>query len=367
MKVDFYLTCVPGLEFISSKEVDNLKIGHTVEEKTGKGRIFFRSKYIKIPKMHCLLRTAERIVFLLERCKVDGLDEIYRVVKELDFSFINPEWSFAVRSTRAGDHDFTSIDIGRVAGKAVIDSYMESKGERLRVDLDKPDVIIRCDLIGNDFMVGIDMTGDEGMHKRKYRIYRHPAPLNPVIAASLVYLSDWNHRNSLLDPFCGSGTILFEAGMMARNTPICRFRRDFAFTRFFASFPEIREKRVETRLYGVERFRKHIDGAKSIAEHVEIHPELIEGYAERIDEYFDEIDFIITNPPYGLRIGKKRIIEELYRAFLRASSKILKEKLVVITAERDVFEKFAVEYFGDFERYDVRYGGLVTGVYVIEV
>jgi len=367
VKTDFYLTCTPGLEFISSKEVENLKIGHTVEKKAGRGRIFFRSKYSKIPEMHCLLRTAERIVLLLERCEVNGLDEIYKVVKKLDFSFIKPEWSFAVRSTRAGNHDFTSIDIARVAGKAVIDSYMESGGVRLKVNLDRPDVIVRCDLIGNDFMVGIDMTGDEGLHKRRYRVYQHPAPLNPVIAASLVYLSEWSHKNTLLDPFCGSGTVLFEAGMIAKNIPVCKFRKDFAFTRFFSEIPEIKVIRVDLRLYGIDRFGKHVNGAKMIAEHVGIYPEFFEGYAERINEYFDEIDFIITNPPYGLRIGKKKIIEDLYSSFLRSASDILKRKLVVITAERNVFERYAREHFGDFQRYDVRYGGLLTGVYIIEV
>jgi len=366
VKTDFYLTCTPGLEFMSSREVEHLKIGYSIEEKSGKGRVFFRSEYSKIPEMHCVLRTAERIVLLLERCTVNGLDEIYRVVKKLDFSFIEPEWSFAVRSTRAGNHDFTSIDIGRVAGKAVIDSYMESRGVRLRVNLDEPDVIVRCDLIGNDFMVGIDMTGDEGLHRRRYRVYQHPAPLNPVIAASLVYLSEWYHKNTLLDPFCGSGTILFEAGMMARNIPICRFRKDFAFTRFFSKVPETRENRVNLKLYGVERFRKHVEGARIIAKHVHIYPKFLEGYAERINEYFDEIDFIITNPPYGFRIGKKKVIEDLYSSFLKSTSEILKKKLVLITAERNVFEKYAREYFEDFQRYDVRYGGLITGVYVIE-
>lgn len=366
MKDVFYSTCPPGLEFVAAGEIEGKKLGRIVEVREGRGRVFFRSSWQSVPHLNCLLRSVERVVFLLGRGEVEGLEDIYRVVRGIDFGFIRPEWSFAVRATRVGEHDFTSIDIGRVAGKAVIDSYMADKGVRLRVNLDEPDVIIRCDLIGDDLMVGIDTTGDEGLHKRRYRVYQHPAPLNPVLAASLVYLSGWSHSKSLLDPFCGSGTILFEAGMIARQIPICRYRRDFAFTKFFDHLPEVEERSVELRLYGIERFRKHLEGARAIADHTGIHPVFFEGLAERIEEHLDSVDFIITNPPYGLRIGKKRVIEDLYSGFLRSALKVLEEKAVVITAEREIFEKYAEEYFPDFLRYDVKYGGLLTGVYVLK-
>ncbi len=361
----FYATCPPGLEFIAAGELEKKGFGKVLEVRKGKGRLFFRSKWESIPHLNCLLRSVERIVFLLGRERVDGLEDIYRAVRSIDFSFIKPEWSFAVRATRVGEHEFTSIDIGRVAGKAVIDSYMESRGVRLRVNLDEPDVIVRCDLFEDDLIVGIDTTGDEGLHRRRYRVYQHPAPLNPVLAASLVHLSGWNSRKTLLDPFCGSGTILFEAGMIARNIPICRFREDFAFRRFFDSLPEVEERNVELKLYGIERFRKHLEGAKTIAHLTGIHPVFLEGQAERIEEHMSSVDYIITNPPYGLRIGKKRIIEDLYSGFLRSASKVLEEEAVVITAEREVFEKYAEEYFPGFLRYDVKYGGLLTGVYVL--
>ncbi|NOY11370.1 MAG: class I SAM-dependent RNA methyltransferase [Archaeoglobi archaeon] len=366
MKDVFYATCPPGLEFVAAGEIEGKGLGRVVEVREGKGRVFFRSSWQNVPRLNCLLRSVERIVFLLGRERAEGLEDVYRIVRSIDFSFIRPEWSFAVRATRVGEHNFTSIDIGRVAGKAVIDSYMEEKGVRLRVNLDEPDVIVRCDLIDDDFMVGIDTTGDEGLHKRRYRVYQHPAPLNPVLAASLVYLSGWSSTKSLLDPFCGSGTILFEAGMIARQIPICRFRKDFAFTRFFDSLPEVEEKDVELRLYGIERFRKHLEGARAIADYTGIHPVFLEGLAERIEEHLERVDFIITNPPYGLRIGKKKIIEDLYSGFLHSASKVLEEKAVVITAEREIFERYAEEYFPGFLRYDVKYGGLLTGVYVLK-
>jgi len=362
--MEFYATCTPGLEFISAKEIEGKKLGRVIELREGRGRVLFESEYDLIPLLNCSLRSVERVVLLLARERAGDLDEIYKAVKRIDFSFIRPEWSFAVRSNRLGDHDFTSVDIGRVAGQAVIDSYIEARGVRLKVNLDSPDVIVRCDLIKDELLVGIDTTGDEGLHKRNYRVYQHPAPLNPALASSLIYLSEWSHEHSLLDPFCGSGTILFEAGMIAKNTPICKFRRDFAFLKFL-ELPKIEERDVELKLYGVEKFRKHVEGAELIARYVGIYPKFIQGYAERIGEYFDSVDFIVTNPPYGLRIGRKGIIERMYAEFLRAASSILEKRMVVITSETAIFEKYARDNFESIEKFDVMYGGLRTRVYVI--
>ena len=363
--MEFYATCTPGLEFISAREIEGKGLGRVIELREGRGRVIFESEYDMIPSLNCSLRSVERIVLLLARERTSELDGIYRAVKGIDFSFMRPEWSFAVRSNRLGEHDFTSVDIGRVAGQAVIDSYMEARGVRLKVNLDSPDVIVRCDLIKDELLVGIDMTGDEGLHKRNYRVYQHPAPLNPTLASSLIYLSEWSHEHSLLDPFCGSGTILFEAGMIARGTPVCKFRRDFAFLKFFGELPSFEERDVELKLYGVEKFRKHIEGAELIARYVGIYPEFIQGHAERIGEYFDSVDFIVTNPPYGLRIGKKGIIEKIYAGFLRAASSILKRRMVVITSETSIFEKHARDNFEKIEKLEVMYGGLRTGVYIV--
>lgn len=366
MDEEFYLTCAPGLEFISAYELESKGLGKVIEMRRGRGRLFFRSEFEKVPLMHSFMRTAERIVLLLERAEVNSLEAIYKEVRRLDFSMIRPDWSFAVRSTRAGEHSFTSVDISRVAGRAVIDSYSADTGVRLKVNLDEPDVIVRCDLVQDELIVGIDMTGDEGLHKRKYRIYQHPAPLNPTIAASLIYLAGWNHEWSLLDPFCGSGTILFEAGMIARNTPITKFRRDFAFLKFFSELPEIEEREVELKLYGVEKFKKHLKGAEIISDYVGIRPILIQGYAERVQEYFDEIDYVVTNPPYGLRIGRKDIIAKLYSSFLESVSRILKRRMVVITKERSVFEKYASDHFKLIIEYEAKYGDLPVGIYLVE-
>ena len=372
----FYATLSPGLEEIAANEIESLG-GKIVEIRRGKGRVFFEGDLKLMAKLNYMARTLERIMILLAVEKFETLDDIYRIVKGLDFSWIKPDQSFAIRPLRAGEHDFTSLDVGRVAGQAVIDSYLESKGVRLRVNLDEPDVIIRVDVIFDEVYVGIDTTGDESLHRRGYRVYDHPAPLNPTIASSLIMLSEWNPKKSLLDPMCGSGTILIEAAMMGRNIPPQKFRKEkFLFTNIYGEelLEEVKEEaeRLERRdlkmmLIGIERFRKHIRGGITNAKTAEVCDTIHFIQADATELCLKYVDIAITNPPYGLRIARKGMIEELYDGFLRSAKDVVGEKIVIITAEDRILrdKAFRNDYTIDREIW-VRYGGLDTKVFVLK-
>jgi tRNA (guanine6-N2)-methyltransferase len=368
----FYSTSAPGLEDVAAKEIEEL--GGKIT-RLSRGRVYFEGDIGLVATLNYWGRTIERAVLLLKECKVEGLEEIYREVRELDFSIIKPHQSFAVRSKRVGFHDFTSIDIARVAGQAVIDSYLASKAVRLKVNLNEPDVIVRVELIDHTLLVGIDTTGDEGLHKRGYRVYQHPAPLNATIAASMIRLSAWRCHQVLVDPMCGSGTILVEAAMMARNVPPGKFRKDFAFTRIFGDelLEEVRyhqEKGCTPTLIGIERFEKHIRGARQILEFTGFDfIKLIRGDATRLDEYLelDRVDVLITNPPYGLRIGKKGIIHDLYSGFICSAYKVLRNggRIVMITPEKELVRSLAENAGYSVEERPVSYGGIDAGIFIL--
>ncbi|ADB58505.1 tRNA (guanine(6)-N2)-methyltransferase [Archaeoglobus profundus] len=365
-----YATTTPGLEDVSANEIELL--GGKVEEvRFGKGRVFLTGDLELVAKLNYLARTLERVMILLRVEKFEKLDDIYRIVKEIDFSFIKPNQSFAIRPLRVGNHDFTSLDVGRVAGQAVIDSYMESGGVRLKVNLDEPDVIIRVDVINDEVYVGLDTTGDIALHRRGYRVYDHPAPLNPAIASALVMLSGWKCDEILLDPMCGSGTILIESAMMGRNIPPQKLRDDFQFVKIWGKEiledvkKYVTESDVDLNLVGIERFRKHLKGAKINSE--------VAGVADTIDYVQGDAtklclktaDVVVTNPPYGLRIARKGMIEELYEGFLRSAKGIV-DRIVVITAEYRILKEKAeaLGYVIEEERL-VKYGGLDTKVFVL--
>jgi len=370
----FYSTCTPGLEDVAAKEIEELKGRVT---KLSRGRVYFEGDLRLVATLNYWGRTIERVVLLLKESRVENLDEIYKEVRRLDFSIIKPHQSFAIRSKRVGIHDFTSIDIARIAGQAVIDSYLASKAVRLKVNLDEPDVIVRVELIDSTLLVGIDTTGDEGLHKRGYRVYQHPAPLNATIAASMIRLSGWKCDEVLVDPMCGSGTILVEAAMMAKNVPPGKFRNEFAFTRIFGDelLEEVKGYRENLEistptLIGIERFEKHIRGAKQILEFTGFNfIKLMKGDATRLDEFLDAggVDVLITNPPYGLRIGKKGIIQELYSGFLRSASKVLRDrgKIVMITPEKELVRCLAQDIGYSVEERPVAYGGIDACIFIL--
>ncbi len=364
--MEFYATLPPGIEDIASKEVEKLG-GKTFEIRKGKGRIFFEGNEELIPKLNCLARCLERVVVLMLRGKFKSLDDIYSAIKALDFHFLDDK-SFAIRSTRAGSHDFTSIDVARVAGQAVIDSFMESYGKRLKVNLDEPDVIIRVDVVDNEFFVGIDTTGDDALHKRWWRVYNHPAHLNSTIACAMIELSTWNNRKSLVDPMCGSGTIPIEAALIGRNIPPNK-NREFAYFKLYGekvAYTNEVNKKLE--LYGIEKFKKHLYGAKRNAENAGV----IDTIKFELGDATDlkgEFDCIITNPPYGLRIARKGIIKRLYEKFCISAKNCMhsESRLVVITAEHKTMESAAKKAGLEIEHSRfVRYGGLLTKIFVFQ-
>ncbi len=368
--MQIYVTTAPGLEDISAREIEVLG-GKIREVRVGKGRVFLEGDLELVVKLNYLARTVERVMVLLKVEKFESLNDIYRIVKEIDFSFIKPNQSFAIRPLRVGEHEFTSLDVGRVAGQAVIDSYIESKGVRLKVNLDEPDIIIRVDVINDEVYVGLDTTGDEALHKRGYRIYDHPAPLNPAIASALVMLSEWKCEEILVDPMCGSGTILIESAMICRNIPPQKLRENFQFTKIWGYdlLEELKgdvfENDDNLSLIGIERFRKHLRGAKLNSEVAGVSDTIdyVQGDATKLCLRY--ADVAITNPPYGLRIARKGLIESLYMGFLESARDKI-GRIVVITAEHRILKDCALrlDYSIEEERW-VKYGGLDTKVFIL--
>ena len=364
----FYATLPMGLERVSAREIEGFG-GRIRELREGKGRVFFEGRMDLVPILNNLSRTLERVMLLLCNTHVSSLDDVYRAVKSLDFSFINPDQSFAIRSSRTGTHDFTSIDISREAGQGVIDSYLKDRKIRLKVDLDDPDIIIRVDLIQDELFVGIDTTGDRALHKRWYRVYNHPAPLNPSIACSMIYLSGWKKEKTLLDPMCGSGTIPIESAMMIRNIPPGK-NRDFSYFEFLGRIlPEFRESGDSSIILGSDRFRKHVEGAKENAKEAGV-LDTVRFFQMDVKELKGiEAEYIVTNPPYGLRIGRKGRIKELYEILFERSMDVLTGDsiLTLITPYGDLIKDLSIAFgFQIKEEMKVRYGDLDTTIFKLK-
>jgi len=282
---------------------------------------------------------SERLGGIGEEEPEKALQRIESFVKELPVErFVKVSESFAVRSFRKGEHKITSVDVARTVGKAIFER-LERFGSP-RVNLDHPTVIFRAELIGDVFFLGIDTTGDSSLHKRPWRVYDHPAHLKASIANALIELAEPD-GGSFIDPFCGSGTIPIELAL-----------RDYT-----------------GEITCLEKFRKHLTGAKmnALSAGVIDRINFILGDATKLSEYVKRMDFVVSNLPYGLKIGRKSAIPGLYTDFFGELAKVLEKRGVFITTEKRTIEKAIGENgFKVIHHRLIGHGGLMVHTYVIE-
>ncbi len=356
--MQYLATTVMGLEDLAAEEIE--KFGGRIRE-IKKGKVIFSGSeelmYILNYASKCLFR----ITILLGNGEIDGLEDIRKVVRAADFC-INK--TFAVRSKRRGEHNFTSMDINAVVGEEIL-----KKCHNAKVNLDEPDITFLCWLEDRDFLFTIDTSG-ETLHRRGYRVYQHPAPINPVLASLILRFAGWRGER-IVDPFCGSGTILIEAYHNYNNVP--NKWRDFHFYNLpfynVEMWREAREKidSKETRKYleliGIEKFEKHIKGARKNALKANAPIRCIRGEAEFLHKYVTYAPHIITNPPFGLRIGSKKKIFKLYEDFAEELEEYFSGTIFTIIIPYPKFEN----YFEVLEKRDVMYGDLRTKIYKMRI
>lgn len=364
--MELLATTIAGFENIAIREVGEL-IGVQAQQKK-LGMIGFPGELDDIFTLNYTSKSLHRIFLLLRRSTFSQLSDIYQIVREISYQpYIEPDQSFGIRSQRHGEHDFTSIDVAREAGQAVIDSYREETGVRLKVDLDDPDVILRAEVRNDQFWIGIDTTGNDSLHKRGYRVYQHHAPLKATLSYCLLQIAEWSEAESLLDPFCGSGTISIEAAHWARKIPN-RFRGHFAFQKLrFLDHDRFREMKAEIdsqlrhpqlRISGCDLFKRQVQGALQNARRAEVEVDFFRGDATKVPLNYDKL---VTNPPYGLRVANKRITRELYQAFARNLERWEWKRAVILTGAPKLFES---RYLS--RKMSIMYGSLPAVVLVLD-
>ncbi len=348
----FFATTVRGLEDIASSEVEALT---GVPALPDVGKVFFEAELDSIFKLNFCSRTLHRVVLLLSSGRFENLNDLYEMARSVNYSeLIDSSQSFAVRAERHGEHNFTTLDIASRVGQAIIDSFMADRGCRLRVNLDNPDVEFLCLVRGDEFILGLNTTG-ESLHKRHYRVYDHPAALKTTIASAMIKISGWKPREPLLDPMCGGGTIPIEAALMARGVPPGFFRGDdFAFLKLrFLDMGEFEDFKAEClskvsherfQIYGFDKFRRYVDGAVRNARSAGVEDTISFAVrdAMKLRNFLDfSPEHVITNPPYGIRMRSGRM-NIFYKSFLRSLRNVASgSTLTLITAAKRCFVEAA--------------------------
>ena len=339
-----------GLEEVACNEVESL-IDSKCE--TDYGKIIFEAKPEEIYELNLSSRSLLKLLILLCQEKAHDLDDVYRVAKNIDYTeFIPQGKSFGVNSSRYGDQDFTSVDVASKVGQAIIDSVKEKRNERLEVDLDDPDIEIYSLLRDDELFLGINTTG-ESLHMRSYRDNVHPAPINPTAAYGLLEFSGWAGE-ILWDPMCGSGTIPIEAALKHKNAAPSINRSYFRFEELNFFDPEVfnevkseiiyRSVSGDSSFVGSDKYSKHVELAQANAKEAGVIDlvRFIEGDLAEINIEKD-FDYVISNPPFGLRVGDPSIAREVYEKFWDRMTEFDGINITLVTGNDDLQMKAPIK------------------------
>ncbi len=350
----FLATCNPGTEDIVASEVSWEVSGSRVEWiREGAGRLVFSASGDERLVLEQILglRSIHSAVLLLAEAEVSrgrgGLREAWRAAYESGIhSYIPYGASFAVRGVRIGEgHSYTSIELASTVGDAVQRAAEEGLGWRPQVRLNSPDVVVHAEVDDTTFRAGILVSGERSRHRRRYRVYDHPAALKASLAYSMLLLAGARDGDTILDPMCGGGTVAIEAALLFESS----------------------------RIYCVELNRRHAAGARLNAESARVSSrvEVYWGDARSLEDLLgkDSVDRIVSNPPYGIRLGDPVDVRQLYKEFMPSAAAVLRRggTAAIITAETEaLLEAARQSRLGLKTSRRVRHGDLWVDIVVLE-
>ena len=274
-------------------------------------------------KANYSLSTALRILVPIHSFSVKNEFQLYERFKKFEWeNYLDLNQTFVIDSTVHSDY-FTHSHYAALKVKdALVDSFQEKYGKRPSVEKENPDIVFNLHISHDKVTLSLDSSGDS-LHKRGYKTEHGKAPINEVLAAGLLKIAGWDGKGNLLDPMCGSGTILTEAALMATNIPPQIHRGKFAFENWKDFDAELFEKIKETRLNRMREFSGKIVGYDinpamlKIAEENIVNADLEDFIEVKYKDFFQsEKDLfpvlILFNPPYNERMESNN--EILYKS-----------------------------------------------------
>ena len=215
-----------GLEQVLAQELielgaNNVQIQRRAVSFTGDKRMLYSANFC--------LRTASRVLVPIATFKAKTTDEIYEQSKQVDWGqYMTPKTTFQIDATVYSDLFRHSQFITYRVKDAIVDWWMGHGGVRPNVQLTNPDMYLNVHIAGDVVTLSLDSSG-ESLHKRGYRVANTQAPINEALAAGMLLLAGWKGESDFYDPMCGSGTLLIEAALIARNIAPGIYRKGFAF------------------------------------------------------------------------------------------------------------------------------------------
>ena len=312
-----------GLEEVLAGELvelgaNNVQIERRAVSFTGDKRLLYTA--------NMCLRTASRVLVPIATFRAKDADAVYEQAKQIDWSrYMTLKTGFAIDATVYSDTFRHSQYVTYRVKDAIADYWMEREQKRPSVKLTDPDLSLNVHIAAETVTISLDSSGDS-LHKRGYRVANTEAPINEALAAGMLLLAGWHGQGDFYDPMCGSGTLLIEAALIARNIAPGIYRKGFAFEKW-ADFDrdlfediyndDSRERPFTHKIYGsdagyyaVQTALKNIQSA-SLQRDIEVRQIRIEEL--RLADRDTNGALVMMNPPYGERLSQDKDVLRLYQ------------------------------------------------------
>lgn len=307
-----------GLEEVLAKELQDMG---AQDIEVGNRAVSFKGDKSLLYKVNLCARTATRFLVPLVTFEARDAEELYAKAKAIDWSeYLSADNTFSIDSTVYSETFTHSKFVAYRVKDAIADQFMEKEDKRPSVSLTNADLMINVHVSETVCTISLDSTG-ESLHKRGYRVGQTEAPISEVLAAGMLLQAGWDGSTDLIDPMCGSGTIVVEAALIALNIPPGIFRKEFAFEKWRdfdkGLFDELYnddsfEREFNHKIYGsdisVPAIRIAEQNVKSagLTKYIELNAVSIQDI-----EMLETAKLMVTNPPYGERLKPEKI-QDLY-------------------------------------------------------
>ncbi len=319
-----YFAQIPdGAEEVATRELEALGAR---EVKPGYRGLYFGADAASLYAVVYRALILTRVLAPIARFQCHSADYLYKRAQDVRWrDFISPQGTFAVFANVSNSAIRHSQYAALKVKDAVVDQFRAETGARPNVDTTEPDVWINLYLHANKATLAIDASGGS-MHRRGYRVESVEAPMQETVAAAMLAMTEWDGSTPLVDPMCGSGTMLSEALMRYCRVPAGYRRARFGFERL-PDFDREAWRRVKQEADDAIRklppgLIRGSDAASEAVRAARRNLAQLPGGKDVVVEHrrFELIDriesaAIVTNPPYGLRIGRRDAMPEFIRSF----------------------------------------------------
>lgn len=394
---DFIALCAVGAEPVLTNE---LKLLGFKPYNRLPGRVFFTSTekapFLAMFKANYFLRTADRIFLLINTAKAENFDDLFSLVFSVDWhNYFQKDARIIVDKVRTFKSKLSSEHaVQSIVHKAICEKLCK-KWNMYSLPESGDKFIVRVYLENNNVYICLDLSGVP-LYRRGYRLSGGAAPMRETLAAVLLQMMQWKRKIPVHDAFCGSGTILIEAAWYAYNIPP-GINRSFAFEKFVCFDPTksaqilIEEKTkaanaVRTdclaRITGSDISEEAVSLSKANAEraciiagralselgvthHIE-RPDFIQYDFAELEAPYD-YGILLSNPPYGERLGSEDEALELYARMRNIPNNFAGWKLGFITNKQQFEKIFCKKNKGvDLKKHLLRGGNMETCLYILD-